>query len=177
MTKSVKFWQIGTQSTDPLEADLDSTSTTSATIKSITLYAKGSIAVISDADGMVKTWDTSTGLCKTSFQTPAKGSDSTDSQLINGRLILVWDIDAKITIWDVEKEKELFVVGGLEKSTYRALKISGDGSRVFFLSAGLMHAYSIETGEVVNKIRPMGSVRATLPQRSRCTILRLPKAS
>jgi WD40 repeat protein len=88
--KSVKFWQIGAQSTDPPTIDLKPTSLPSASIKSVTLQSKEGIAITSDSGGVIKTWDISTGICKTSFQSPAQGSSKWDAQLINGRLIFVW---------------------------------------------------------------------------------------
>ena len=153
LDQSVKFWKIGTSSTDPLDIDLNSTSTTSATIKSITLHEKGSIAITSDTDGMVRIWDTLTGLCKASFQTPAKGNDRMDTQVINGRLTAVWytSTDKKIIIWDVEKEKPLLSVdrslAGIDN-----LKISGDGSRVFSQNMYLIYAQSMQTGEIMGSV-------------------------
>jgi len=86
---SVKFWQISAPSTSPDITDPKSTPHTSP-IKSITLQAKDGIAISSDSDGVVRIWDLSTGLCKVSFQTPAKGSYLRDAQLIDNRLVLVW---------------------------------------------------------------------------------------
>ena len=103
LDKSVKFWEVGTLQADPDVADPESTSLTSAGIKSITLQAEDGIAISSDSDGVVRTWDISTGLCKASFQTPAKGAKWSDVRLINSRLIFVWYEDEKIHIWDVEK--------------------------------------------------------------------------
>jgi WD40 repeat protein len=71
--KSVKIWQIGALSTGSVVTDPNPVSTASATLQSTTLQAKYGITITSDSDGMVKTWDISTGLCKASYQTPAKG--------------------------------------------------------------------------------------------------------
>jgi WD40 repeat protein len=70
--QSVKFWQIGTLSPDPITGDPESINPTSASIKSVSLQVEDSIAISSDLDGVVKIWDISMGLCKASFQTPAK---------------------------------------------------------------------------------------------------------
>ena len=77
--KSVKFWQIGAQSTDPAIIDLNPPSLHSAPIKSITLQSKEGIAITYDSDAVIKTWDISTGICKTSYQTPAQGSHKWDA--------------------------------------------------------------------------------------------------
>ena len=86
--KLVKFWQIGASSTSPDVTDPKSIPYTSP-IKSITLQAKYGIVISSDSDRVVRIWDLSTGLCKASFQTPAKGSCLRDAQLIDNRLVLL----------------------------------------------------------------------------------------
>jgi len=148
--KSVRFWPIGASSTSPDVTDPKSTPHTSP-IKSITLQAKDGIAISSDSDGVVRIWDLSTGLCKTSFQTPAKGSCLRDVQLIDKRLVLVWDTDKKIHIWDVEKGELLQTVDNPQCSAVD-LKISGDGSKVFYMEWDI-HAWCILTGEVVGKVK------------------------
>ena len=97
--KSVKFWQIGAQSIDPAVVDLKSTFLHSAPLESITLQAEDGIVITSDSDGIVKTWDISTGIHRASFQTPAKDYKR-DVRLINERLILVYHADRKIHVWD-----------------------------------------------------------------------------
>ena len=119
-------------------------------IRSITLQAKDGITITSDSDGIVKTWDNSTGLCKASFQTPAEGSHKRDVQLINGRLIIVWSLKGKICIWNVEKEEVLLEVNG--HNDLEDLRISGDGSRFFSLGAHSIYAWSVQTGEIVDKV-------------------------
>ena len=86
--QSVKFWKIRTCPTDVIRPD--SISLIPATIMSITLETESGIFVTSDSDGVVKICDIFTGLCKFSFQTPAKGTGKRDIRLINGRLILMW---------------------------------------------------------------------------------------
>jgi len=152
---SIKFWKIGSSSKDPLKAP-KSTLPTSANIGSITLQAKDGIIITSDSDGVVKTWDILTGLCKASFQTPAKGNCARDAQLINGKLIFCWfasKIDPwdseKIKIWDAEKGKLLLEMyaGGCND-----FRISEDGSRVFCLAGNSIQAWSIQTGESMGMV-------------------------
>jgi len=149
--KSVKFWQIGDLSTDSVTTDLKSDPPTSAQIQSVSLQVKDGIAISSDSDGVVKTWDILTGLCKSSFQTPAKGTTYRDVQLINKRLILVWYKynDKKICIWDTEKGELLQTV---DVPKLRGLRISGDGTRVFYLSRRFIKTWSIWTGEPVGEV-------------------------
>jgi len=147
--KSVRFWQIGTLSTSPDVNDPKPTPHTSP-IKSITLQAKDGITISSDLDGVVKIWDLLTGLCKASFQTPAKGSCLRDAHLIDNRLVLVWDADNKIHIWDVEKGKHLQKVD--PSYVIIDLRISGDGSKVFCMGPMSIHAFYILTGEVMGKV-------------------------
>ena len=146
--QTIKFWQIHIPSIDLIETGSESVSLTSAIIKSITLHIECGITITSDSDGVVRTWDISTGLCKTSFQTPVKGVNKRDVQMIGGSLVLVWFADGKINVWDVEKEKLHFSVD--EPITLDDLKISEDGSKVFLLGTRSIKAWSIQTGETVS---------------------------
>jgi len=148
--RSVKFWQIGAPSMVPAVIGPESAPLTSAPIKSITLQAEDGITITSDSDGIVKIWDISTGLCKTSLQTPAKGSNYRDVQLTNGRLIICWSIQPNIHIWDAEKQELLLEIDG--HGSIEDLRISGDGSRVFTLHASSIRAWSTQTGKVVDQM-------------------------
>ena len=148
--QSVKFWQIGAPSTSPDVTDLKSIPHTSP-IKSITLQAKDGIAISSDSDGVVRIWDLSTGLCKASFQTPAKGTCLRDVQLIDSRLILVWCVDRQIHVWDVEKG-ELLQMIDVPRWSVDDLRISGDGSKVLCMQWEFIHAWYIWTGEAMGKV-------------------------
>jgi WD40 repeat protein len=152
--QSVKFWQIGTLSTDPVITHPKSTSIASAVTRSITLRAKDGITITSDYDGVVKTWDILTGLCKASFQTPAKGICRRDVQLINGRLVLAWYAkeDEKINIWNAEKGELLLAVDGVSAWWPHDLKVSGDRSRIFLLDDNSIRAWSVQTGEFMGKV-------------------------
>ena len=147
--QSVRFWQIGAP--DLTVADLNPTPPTLAAIKSITLQAKDGITITSDSDGVVRTWDISTGICKASFHTPAEDIHRGDVQLISSRLIFVWYANEKINTWDVGKGELLWAVDGLDD--LEDLGISGDGSRVFCLSSTSIQALSVQTGEVVSETK------------------------
>jgi len=149
--RSVKFWQIGAPSMDPVVIGPEPVPLTSAPIKSITLQAEHGITITSDSDGIVKIWDISTGLCKTSFQIPAESSHKRDVQLINGRLIICWSIEKKIHIWDAEKQELLLEID--EPDSIEDLRISGDGSRVFTLHEFFIRAWSTQTGKVVDQVK------------------------
>ena len=135
----------------PVLTNLKSTPLTLAPIKSITLQAKDGIAISGDSAGVVRIWDISTGLCKASLQTPAKGHCESDVRLIGSRLILVWYMKKKIHVWDVEKGKLLQMVDG-PVDNVEDVRISGDGSKVFCLCWRSIQAWSIQTGEVMGKV-------------------------
>ena len=148
---SVKFWQISTSLVNPAVTDPKSITLTLAPIKCITLRTKDGIAFSSDGDGVVRTWEISTGCCKRSFQTPAKDYKG-DIQLINSRLIFVWQVDEKLHIWDVEKGEPIQIVD-IPGSDVEDVKISGDGSKVFCLHYRSIQAWSTWTGEGVGEVK------------------------
>ena len=149
--KSVKFWQIEAQSTDPAITNLKCTSLPPAPIESITLQSKEGIAITYDSDGMMQAWDISTGTCRASYQTPAKYHHMRDVRLVNDRFIFIWYVDDRIHVQDVENGELLWEVDkpwdGVDD-----LRISGDGCRVFGLHAPDIWAWSLQTGEVVGKM-------------------------
>jgi WD40 repeat protein len=151
LDQSVKFWQIGAPPTDLVAGDPNSTPPVSASVQSVSLRAENGIAISSDFNGVVRTWDISTGLCKESFQTPVKGASWGDAQVVDGRLIFVWFADKKIHVWDTEKGELLQAVETGE-SRPRDIRISGDGSIVFLLAGGFIKAWSLGTGEPVGQV-------------------------
>jgi len=153
--KSVKFWQIGVLSTDSVETDSESMPPTLAPIMSITLQAKDGVTITSDSDGVVRTWDISTGLCNKYFQTSATYSHKRDVQLIGDRLIFVWHT-GQILVQDIENGELLLAVDGPDYDI-EDLRISGDGSRVFCLDDESIQAWSIQTGELVGRVEVKGS--------------------
>jgi len=148
---SVKFWEI-----DTLQADPESTSPTSAQIRSITLQANNNIAISGDSNWVVKTWDISTGLCKASFPTTPRFASSElkceDVRLVNNQLIRVVYTGMTIYIWDVEKGKYLQVVDATLDGHVYDFRISGNGSIVFCLHWRSIQAWSLQTGKVVSKV-------------------------
>ena len=150
---SVKFWKIGTLSTDSVTTDPGPALSLLSPICSVSLQARAGIAISSDKEGVVRTWDISTGLCKTSFQTPAKGYCNKDVQLVDGRLISVWHQDHEIHIWDIEKAESLWT-GFLRSYQFKSFRISGDGSKVFCLTYESIKAWSTHTGELMGEVEP-----------------------
>ena len=153
--RTVKFWQASGLLTDPVTTSPIPIPLNSASVESVNVQADDGIAISSDSTGVVKVWDISTGLCKASFMTPAKGKR--DIQQIGGSLVTVWydwriGAPGKVHVWDVEKGEAIWTLG---QSWSRALdlKISGDGSQVFLLDYQSIQAWSISTGE------PMGEVK------------------
>ena len=148
---SVKFWKIGALSTHPVMTGPQSTLSTPPSILSVSLQKRAGIAISSDAEGMVKTWDISTGLCGVSFQTPAKYFWR-DVQLMDGRLMIVWCQNREIHIWDVNNN-ELLQTIDLPPITLQGLRISGDMSKIFSLTEESIQAWSIHTGELVSEVK------------------------
>ena len=64
---TIKFWQIGTPSTDPVTIDIKYPPPTPPSIESVSMQVRDGVAISSDGAGVVKTWDILTGLCKASF--------------------------------------------------------------------------------------------------------------
>ena len=158
LDRSVKFWQIGALSTDSVVSNQEPTQVVSPRILSVGLQARTGIAISSDEEGVVKTWDISTGLCKASFQTPAGNNVWRDARVIDGWLVVVWYKDNQMHIWDTNKNDPLKIVVTLS-SSLEGLRISGDGSKVFCLSGRSIWAWSIHTG------KPMGGIKLDLEQK------------
>ena len=150
---SIKFWQIGASSVDPVATDRKSAP--SAPIEFVGLETKDGLVISSDSAGVVKTWNISTGLCKAVFQTPLGQSHQTDIRLIDNRLVSVWYADSGIHIWDIEKGELRTVVKAPEHDV-KGLRISGDGSKVFCLVGQSVLAWSLRTGEDVGKAQAEG---------------------
>ena len=150
--KSVRFWKIGASSAGPATTNLEPTPHTLSSIRSVSLQTSVGIAISSDADGVVKIWDISTGLCKTSFQTQATeatGLSHRDAQIIDGKLIFVWYKDDKIHIWDTGKGELLHILSTLWP---RGLRMSGDGSKIICLHDGSIQTWSMWTWEPIDKV-------------------------
>ena len=149
--ESVKFWKIGDSSTNLVTTGPGSTQPILPPIQSVSLQARDGIAISSDTEGVVKTWDISTGLCKASFQTPAEYYPWRDTCLIDGRLIIVWYEDGEIHIWDINKGESIQTVD-IPLGEPHGTRISGDGSKVFYLTGDSIQAWSLYTGEAVGEV-------------------------
>jgi len=144
--ESIKFWEIGASSANPVVPH-------SAPIRAVSLQAKDGLAFSVDSAGVVRTWSILTGFCKESFETQAKDIGVGDIQLLGDRLIIIGykGDQEEICMWDAE-QGELQTVG---KTFFvpRGLRISGDGSRVFCVDHSDIQAWSIHTGEHTGKIQ------------------------
>ena len=149
--KKVKFWQIGTSSKNQTATNSKSTPLTLSPIRSVSLQITAGVAISSDRTGIVKTWDLSTGLCKASFETSAGDCPWRDVQLIGGRLIIVGYEDEQINIWDSNKNGPLHTVDAPWDP--KGLRISGDGSKVFFLTGTSIQVWSIDTGKHMGEVK------------------------
>ena len=147
--KSIKFWQIGISSVEPAVVDPESTPTTLPLVSSISLKARVGIAVSSDTAGEMKTWDILTSDCKAPSQ--ALSEYYRHSELINSRLIFVWYTDEEISVWDARKEVFLLQVNA-PKDTIVDLRISGDGSKLFYIHSEFIQVWDIWTGVTVNEV-------------------------
>ena len=151
--KSVKFWQIGASSTDPIVTDPNSTPLTLAPTKSTALKPENKLIIPTGLpDGVVQTWGILTGLHQGSFQIPAEDSHQSNTQLIDNKLIFIWCADEKINIWDAEKGKLLHTIN-VARGIVKYLWISGDGTKVFCVYEESIQAWDIQTGKVVGKVR------------------------
>ena len=152
-SRSIKFWQIGASSTVLGIANSQPIPSTPSPIVSISLQANASVVISIDSAGMMKIWDILTGCCKESFYTPViEPLPLGDARLINGRLILVWFRNNKIHIHT--KKGEGFQTVDMQVNHWASgLKISGDGSKVFWLGDGFIQAWSTWTGETVGKVK------------------------
>ena len=145
---SVKFWP-----TDSFLADSTTTgpAATSTSIVSAHLFHEDSVVVTSDSSGVVKTWDLITGICKSSFSTPAKGKQ--DTYLAGDTLIIVWWADERkeFHVWDVYKGQPLpTFCEPLPMVMY--VKTSGDGPTVFGQDGGRTEAVSTKMGESTGRV-------------------------
>jgi len=151
--KSVNFWQIGAASADSVMTNQGFTSINLPLISSISLQARDGIAISSDADGVVKTWDIPASFYKASSGSLGQDYKHGDIEPINSRLIFIWYGDEKINIWDPEKGKFL-LQADISEDNLLDLRISGDGSKIFCINGGLIQVWDMWTGEVVGRVGP-----------------------
>jgi len=159
--RSVRFWQIGTSSADPVVTGPKSTPLALTPIKSITPKVETGTIIPSDLGRVTKTWGILTSPCKGSLQIPAEDSHQSNIQPIGNKLIFAWYTDREINIWDAERGEllqKINVPGGRVK----ALRVSGDGCKVFCLYVRSIQAWDICTGEAVGKVQLWHNVREIL---------------
>jgi len=149
--KSVKFWQISASLANPTEADLGSIPITLPLISSISLQARGGIAISSDVDG-VKTGDISISLCKAFSKIQAKDHKHGSIGMVSSKLLFIWYTDEKISIWDTEKGK-LLLQADIPEYNVLDLRISGDGSKIFCIKQTSIQVWNTWTGEAAGKAR------------------------
>ena len=154
---SIKLWQYGASSIVPDATTSGSTPTALAPIKNITLQTNDGIAISHDLAGVVRVWDVSTGLCKTTIQTPTQYLPENglqgDMRIIDDRLIFVWYGNTNFSIWDTKKQTPPQVVDIPYKHQATLPVISWDGSKVFSLVDEYFQVWSIQTGEVTSKVK------------------------
>ena len=150
---SIKFWKIGSSSTNPTTTNSEPTPLALAPIKAISLQTKNGMVISCDGAGVVRTWSISTGLCKESFHTPAKYYGKRDAQLIGGKVVLIWFAEWKIHTWESEKGELPHKVDISSSGKNMDIRISGDGSKVFLLNEKYIQARSLWTGEVVGGVQ------------------------
>ena len=159
--RTVKFWQIGASSPNPLTVE-------SAPIRTVSLQAKDGLAFSIDSEGVVKVWDILTGHCKESHITAAKDIGSGDIQLIGDALIIVGcDNHSRDKIYVRDAEKG--VLQTMDTSYTSRLRITGDGSKVlqlgivyqgFQMIEQYIQAWDLQTGESAGKVALMTEPRA-----------------
>ena len=149
--KTVKFWQSSSLLSDSTTPVQMAPFRGSAPIESVNLFAEQGTIVTSDSSGVVKTWDLATGICKSSFSTPAEGKR--DLRLADDTLIIVWCalMGEEYHIWDVY-QGQLLQTTRSSLSVLVDLKISGDGSKIFGLGPDYIEAVAMRTGEDVGRV-------------------------
>ena len=147
--RSVKFWQINVLSTGPTPIDVKTATLASASIVSISLQAKDRVAITSNSTGVVQIWDLSTGICKTSFQSPATRHFLGDAKLVNGRLTFSWCNGSTVFIWESGNNKPPKAVKTAGVSN---LMVSGDGSKVFWQNYKTIKVWSVSTRKLVGEV-------------------------
>ena len=153
--KSIKVWQFSPSPRDPITTGSENTPLVLAPIKHVSLQISDDIVISIDGAGVARSWNISTGLCTASFQVPAQelrvGSMWGDMKLIDGRWIFAWHVDRRLHIWDTRKEFP-HVIDADWESWLAAPRISGDGSKAFFMIDDTIQAWSVWTGEAMGVV-------------------------
>ena len=152
--KTIRFLHVGGTSPDQVTMSTKSAIPTSAEVTWLTTKTGKGTAVSIDSVGVVRLWDLSTGLCKTTCQTSNVRGCVNDTRLDNGILTVLFHEDSRdwgVSTWDVEK-------GNCPRTAHilhdafirdRDLRLSGDGTRVFEVDANerRIRIWSAWTGE------------------------------
>jgi len=92
------------------------------------------------------------------IHTPAGSPDMIDMRLVDNKLIVVWSISGGLHIWDTRKEEHPQQVNIRFSPPISDLKISVDGSKVFFLDMLCVRALSTQTAKVVSRVGVRGEL-------------------
>ena len=149
---SVKFWQSSSFLAKPKATDHVAVLLQDfpELISSIKLFAEDNIVVTVHGFGKVKTWDFTTGTCKSFFRTPVSGRH--DTHLEGDTLIIAWYADTenehRYHLWDVYKSRPLWARRFNRRSPFvKDLKISQDGSKIFGLTDTHIEILCTQTSE------------------------------
>ena len=157
--KSVRIWQCSSFLTDSTTPDSITASLTPAQVKSVNVSTKDGIIITSDSSGMVRTWDLTTCVCKSSFSTPAPAMGVHDTYLTGNALTIVWvevithrgkGDTYEYHIWDVGEDQLCRRLRSFNFSNIPDLRISGDGSRIFGIHPNAIECISMNTGERIS---------------------------
>ena len=148
MGRTFNFWQIDPSLTSPSVSSPESPLPTSNPTKAVSLQVKDNLAFSVDSEGVVKIWDIVTGLCKEVIITPAKDMYYGDIQVIDSGLAISWCMGEDVYFWNAQQDQVQEV--GIRDAQLGALRISGDGSRVFYVDGHKLRSWSIETKECIS---------------------------
>ena len=154
--KSIKFWQIGASPGPMIAPEPGFMSQHPPRINSVILQANNGMVISSESAGVVKAWDISTGICKETFNTPAKRVLCGDAEVVDNRLIFGWCTGRELHLWDTAKGEKgalLQTVDTRSDLKTMSLRISWKGSKVFLLDHNYIRAWSTRTGEPVGEVR------------------------
>ena len=146
---TIKFWQIDPSLASPSISSPESSLPASNPIKAVSLQAKDGLAFSIDSEGIVKIWDILTGLCKESVMTPAEGILHGDMRVICGRLVISWHKKNEHTAYLWNAQQGEVQETGIYSTESGGLRISGDGSRVFYVTRADIQSWSMETQELI----------------------------
>ena len=151
--KTIKFWQINASLTNKVALGSESTHLTLAPIMYVSLQVRDGLAFSIDVEGIVKTWDISTGTYKESCKVEADIKYA-DIQLICGRLIIVFNESLlhAVRIWDAERG-ELHKLDDTSPFECLGLRILRDEAMVIRIGWDGIRIWSVWTGKSIGEVR------------------------